>query len=105
VIQGRADRRFCGERCRSRARYARAKALAARVFVDDPEPSLGADLERSLMGMATPGDVRMGGDEIPPGPEGLADKGELRYSHGRLEVREPGETVWRERVEEGRHVE
>ena len=35
VIQGRADRRFCSERCRSRARYARAKELAARVFVDD----------------------------------------------------------------------
>ena len=35
--------------------------------------------------------------------EWLEDRGEVRYEGGKLLVREPGETVWHERVEDGRH--
>jgi hypothetical protein len=55
-------------------------------------------------GAQAPQDV-LQDDEIPPLPPWLTDQGEIRYDRGRLEVRNPGETIWREKVEDGQHVE
>ena len=47
------------------------------------------------------------GRGAPFAPQSLPadDRGDLRYDRGVMESREPGESVWRERVDDGRHAE
>jgi len=44
-------------------------------------------------------------DHPRTGARRLEDRGEIRYDRGRLAIRDAFESVWRERVEDGRHVE
>jgi HicB family len=44
-------------------------------------------------------------DDTPPDAEWLTDRGEIRYEHGVLSVREPGETIWRDKAPEPQHAE
>jgi hypothetical protein len=78
---------------------ARQKAYRERKKQAQPKPeSLPLTAQNTPPGGAIPE------DEIPPDPEWLEDRGAVRYSHGKLEFRQPGETVWREKVEDGPHT-